>query len=391
MYKTKPFPFIALSLLAITLSARAADAAPDAYRADVDRAILPMMEKHQIPGMAVALTVDGRHYFYNYGLAQRAPAKKVTSDTLFELGSVSKTFNVALAAYAARHNKLALSDKVGQYLPILRDTPFGNLTLINLATHTSGGLPLQVPDAVTNEAQLMDYLRAWRSAQGAGQGRSYSNISIGVLGLISARAMGGTYVNLLRDVILPGLDMRHTWIIVPEQEMKNYAWGYDKQNKPVRVTPGLLGEEAYGVKSTAADMIRFVDANMLGNGEGSPVQQAVTATHRGYFSTTKYTQDMIWEQYPWPVALQTVIDGNADDMTHAIQPVTIHTPPTPPNQAVFLNKTGATNGFGAYVAFIPEKKMGIVMLANRNYPNVERAQAAWRIFNDIAGQDALAR
>lgn len=392
MQQKKALSWFAGSLLITSLSVQAADsAAPDAYRADVDRAILPMMEKYNIPGMAVALTVDGKHYFYNYGLAQRSPEKKVTSDTLFELGSISKTFNVTLAAYAAQQNKLALSDRVGKYLPGLADTPFGNLTLINLATHTSGGLPLQVPDDLANEAQLMDYLRAWHAPQGAGQGRSYSNISIGVLGLISARAMGDTYVNLLRDVILPALDMRHTWIDVPQQEMNNYAWGYDKQDKPVRLSPGLLGDEAYGVKSSSADMIRFVDANMHGNGEGSPVRQAVTATHNGYFTTAKYTQDMIWEQYPWPVALQALIEGNADEMTYNVNPVKTITPAVPPRQAVFLNKTGATGGFGAYVAFIPETKTGIVMLANRNYPNTERAQAAWRIFNDVAGHRAVSR
>lgn len=385
MYKKKTVTLMALTLLMTTLSLPAvANDGPDAYRADVDRAIQPILEKYRIPGMAVALTVNGKHYFYNYGLAQRAPEEKVTSETLFELGSVSKTFNVTLAAYAAMQGKLSLADKVEKYLPALADTPFGNLTLINLATHTSGGLPLQLPDTVTTESQLLEYLRTWRPADGAGQGRSYSNISIGTLGLISAGAMGETYVNLLQKVILPGLEMHHTWINVPEQQMNNYAWGYDKQDKPVRVNSGLLGDEAYGVKSTSADMIRFVDANMLQAGEGSPVRQAVTETHRGYFSTAKYTQDMLWEQYPWPVALNAVIEGNADSMTYNINPVNTLTPATPPQQAVLLNKTGATSGFGAYVAFIPEKKLGIVMLANRNYPNVERAQAAWQIFNDIA-------
>lgn len=385
MFKKRMLTLAALALLVATASSHAvASDEGDAYRAEVDKTILPIIKKYNIPGMAVALTVGGRHYFYNYGLAGRSPETNVTSDTLFELGSISKTFNVTLAAYAEQQKKLNLSDKVAKHLPALQNTPFGNLTLINLATHTSGGLPLQVPDRVHTDAQLMNFLQAWRPTDKNGHGRSYSNVSIGALGLISANAMGQPYVQLLEKVIFPGLDMRHTWINVPEQEMKNYAWGYDKQDKPLRVNPGILADEAYGVKSTSADMIRFVDANIRQAGEGTPVEQAVVATHRGYFSTPLYTQDMLWEQYPWPVSLKTVVEGNSDNMTYEINPVKALTPPTEPLAAAFLNKTGATGGFGAYVAFIPEKKVGIVMLANRNYPNVERAQAAWQIFNAIA-------
>ncbi len=392
MNKTMTFPLVALSMLLTATGAQcAAHEVPDIYRAEVDRSILPLIKAHNIPGMAVALTVDGRQYFYNYGLASVTPEKKVTADTLFELGSVSKTFNVTLAAYADVQNKLSLVEKVSHYLPALQDTPFGNLSLINLATHTTGGIPLQAPDQVNTEAQLMDYLRAWHPQEKAGQGRSYSNISIGTLGLITARAMGDSYANLLQNIVLPELGMNHTWINVPAEEMKNYAWGYNKQDKPVRVNAGILSDEAYGVKSTSADMIRFVEANMKQAGEGSDVQRAVTETHWGYFSTAHYTQDMLWEQYPWPVALSTVVAGNSNDMTYKVNPVEPITPPKAPQQAVLLNKTGATDGFGAYVAFIPEKKIGIVMLANRNYPNTERARAAWQIFNGIAKQTALSR
>ncbi|WP_164096607.1 serine hydrolase, partial [Serratia marcescens] len=86
----------AAGLLAMALgSAPRAHAGPvpDAeLRLVVDRAMKPVIEEFGIPGLAVAVTIDGRRHFFDYGLASRQPRGAVTRDTLFELGSISKTF-----------------------------------------------------------------------------------------------------------------------------------------------------------------------------------------------------------------------------------------------------------------------------------------------------------
>ncbi len=53
---------------------------------------------------------------------------------------------------------------------------------------------------------------------------------------------------------------------------------------------------------------------------------------------------------------------------------------------MLINKTGSTNGFGAYVAFVPARGIGVVILANRNYPIAARVQAAYRILAALDGE-----
>jgi beta-lactamase class C len=96
------------------------------------------------------------------------------------------------------------------------------------------------------------------------------------------------------------------------------------------------------------------------------------------------TQDLIWEQYPYPVALENLLEGNAPAMIMNATPVAQLKPPQPPRDDVWINKTGSTNGFGTYVAFIPEKRLGIVILTNKNIPNGARVTAAYRILESLA-------
>ncbi|KVK82887.1 class C beta-lactamase [Burkholderia ubonensis] len=362
----------------------AANDRQDTVKSVSDSVVLPIMAKYGIPGMAVGIVADGQTYVFNYGVASRQSRRPVTRDTLFEIGSVSKTFTATLASWAQVTGHLSMSDKAGKYLPNLQGSPFGNVTLVELGTHTPGGVPLQVPGNIRNEDQLMRYLKDWRPTYSPGTYRTYSNVSIGTLGLITATSMGQQdfAVPLSRHLLSP-LGMKSSYVDVPRSRMADYAQGYTKDGAPTRMTTDVLSSKTYGIKTTAADLLRFVQANMGEVKLDKPLQQAITDTHTGYFNAGPMTQDLIWEQYPYPVALKTLTEGNSLSMALNAMPVNEIKPPRAPQQQVWINKTGSTDGFGAYVAFVPARHMGIVILANRHYPNEERVTAAHRILTSL--------
>ncbi len=378
---------IALATLISTSLFTQAFAADDArLKAITDAAIKPVMEKNGIPGLAVGISVDGENHVFTYGVMSKTTGQPVTPQTLFELGSISKTFTVTLSTYAETQGKLSLSGKVQDYLPSMKGKPFGDVTLMHLGTHTAGGFPLQVPDNVKTEPQLLAYLKAWKPAYKAGTHRTYANPSIGMLGYVTAKAMGQSYDSAMQDVLFPALGLKNTFTVVPKAKMADYAQGYKRTGEPARMTPAILSSEAYGVRSTATDMIRFVNANMGLEKLDGKLQQAIANTHTGYFSVGAMTQDMIWEQYAHPAALKTLIETNSGALLKTV-PVSEISPPMKPRGDVFINKTGSTNGFGAYVAFIPEEKLGIVILANKNYPNEDRVAVAYEILNGLKSSE----
>lgn len=374
---------IAVSILGTCAVAKADDIESRLRRA-TDEAIRPIMKTYKVPGMAVAVTVQGRRYVYNYGVASLESGKKVDDATLFEIGSISKTFTATLASYARETGALSLSDSPGKYVPDLAGSTFDKVSLLHLATYTAGGLPLQFPDDVTQK-NMIAYYRDWHPDYAPGTHRRYSNPSIGLFGYAAAASLGTPFDDLMQDKLFPMLKLSNTYIHVPKERMSDYAYGYSKAGKPVRVSPGAMDSEAYGVKTSASDLIRFVEANMDGQGLDETLQRAIAATHTGYYRVSGMTQGLAWEMYHYPVELDTLLAGNSPEISYKSNVVEALEPPAEPRKNVWINKTGSTGGFGAYAAFVPERRIGIVILANRNYPIPDRLRAAYRIMTALDG------
>ena len=373
-------PFVCCLTTANSYAAAAADECK--VQDTVDAAIKPLMEKHHIPGMAVAVTVDGAECFYNFGVMSKDTEQAITRATLFEAGSITKTLTATLAAYAEASGRLSLSDSVSKYVPSLRGSVFDGVSVLNVGTHTAGGLPLQVPDNVATNEQLMAYFRHWEPRHVAGTSRTYSNLSAGLLGMVAANSLKLTFADAMEKHLFPALGMRHSFINVPAEQMTNYAQGYNNNDEPVRVRPGLLWAETYGVKTTTSDLIHFLALNMQPSALPPPWQRAIIATQVPRFRTGAIVQALMWERYSYPVKLEQLLSGNSASMIFQDVPAA-RVAASAPGPDILMNKTGSTSGFGSYIAFVPSRKIGVVIMANKSYPIPDRVTAAYRIIGAL--------
>ena len=380
----KVFSYSAFALFFSSIACHAATPTDAQLQALVTQAVTPVMQQNNIPGLAVALTVSGQTHYFNYGVAARDTGQKVSENTLFEVGSVSKTFTATLAGYAQATGKLDLSSKASQLWPELKGSAFDNISVLQLGTYSAGGLPLQFPAEADSSDKMLGYYQQWKPQFPAGSHRLYSNPSLGLFGYLTAKSLGQPFDQAMTQTLLPKLGLQHTFLSVPPAQSKLYAQGYDSADQPVRVSPGALDAEAYGIKTSAADMLRYVQAQLKPASLAPDLHQAIANTHIGYYRVGDMTQGLGWERYAYPISLEKLQNGNSTPMAMEPHKVEWLSPPQAEPANVLFNKTGATRGFGAYVAFVPSRDMGIVILANKNYPNIERVKIAHTVFAALA-------
>lgn len=345
----------------------------------VNQTIEPLLKEQNIPGMAVAVIYEGKPYYFTYGQADIAKNLPVTKETLFELGSVSKTFTGVLGGDSVARGEIKLSDPATKYWPALTGKQWKDINLLQLATYTAGGLPLQVPDEVTNQASLLHFYQSWQPQWAPGSTRLYANASIGLFGALAVKPSGMSFEEAMSRRVFQPLNLVHTWIKVPASEEHNYAWGY-RNDKAVHVSPGMLDAEAYGVKTTIEDMASWVQANIKPEQvDSATLRKGIELAQSRYWRIGSMYQGLGWEMHNWPVDAKTVVNGSDNKVALSPQTATAIEPPAPMVKASWVHKTGSTGGFGTYVAFIPEQQLGIVMMANKSYPNPERVKAGYKI------------
>ncbi|WP_083005149.1 class C beta-lactamase [Halomonas sp. GT] len=353
----------------------------------IDPVVESLMEQYNIPGMAVAIVRPNNTVIANYGVAESNQSLPVDDNTIFEIGSLSKLFTATLAALTDARGEFSLDAPISRFMPELQGSSFDEITGKNLATYTGGGLPLFVPDEATDHESLIRWYRQWEPSEKVGESRTYSNLSIGLLGLATAASIENSFVSAMHNELFIPLGLENTWYRIPEDQAQHYAMGENRDGESVRVSPGLLDDEAYGIKTTATDLAKFVQANLGMLNLDNTLQRAIDATQEGQYQIGEMTQGLVWEEYPLPVSLETLLTGNGYDMILEPNSAEEIESPVGPRSSVWINKTGSTSGFAAYVVMIPGEHTGLVMLANKNYPNEARVESAFQILSELGAID----
>ena len=216
-------------------------------------------------GVSIGIYQRGVRRVFSYGAA--AP------QSIFQIGSATKPFTGLLLAAMVERGVVALDQPVRELIPAAGvPRPAGNeIRLLDLATHRSGLPPMPAsfrPANSANPAADFDVARLYNFLRGRGVDRRadapfiYSNLGFGLLAHALSQRAGADYATLLRQVIAEPLGMNDTTVnLSPEQQLR-FIHGYDDYRRPVPAWDFDVLAGAGGLRSTAPDMLSWLEANL---------------------------------------------------------------------------------------------------------------------------------
>lgn len=139
---------------------------------------------------------------------------------------------------------------------------------------------------------------------------------------------------------------------------------------------------ADGVVSTGHDMALFLQHMMLIKNHSDLMTQAVHVALTGYYRTPDFTQGLSWQEYNWPISeKQFVGSATLGKLLNSPAQLIEETNPNDHNQLIL--RTGLGHGYSSIMAFIPEKKMGVVALIHQEVSTQDRYQLAYQLLKSM--------
>jgi beta-lactamase class C len=309
--------------------------------------IQPIVPKGGGGGVAVAVRMNGNTQFFNYGMADNAQNRPVTADSIFNLGSVGKVLATTLLAQAVKQGELSLDDPVAKYVTELqRGGDIRRITLGQLASHTSGlpRVPQQYETWHRGRYTWPDFVRflnSWKadSKHEPGQQYLYSNAAMVLLRVALERRFNTRFATLMHQRLTGPLGMTSTALPLPRDLLGRAVQGYGSSGRPIG-RPGMEGGTfqwpgSGQIYSSSRDMATFLAADLGELPDHRPIENAMALAQQPVFT--------VGPRLKLGLAWQNVSAGNF----------------------IIIDKNGGLPNTSTYIGFAPQRKLGVVTLANR--------------------------
>ena len=310
-------------------------------------------------GLVIGVSQQGERRVFAYGAA--------SPDSLFEIGSISKTFTGLMLARMVEQGKARFDEPVRLLLPAgtVRKPAGREISLIDLATHHSGLPPIPDNVLIDKSNPCGDYspidLYAYLAKHGVQKPADavflYSNLGVGLLGQALAVRGGMNYPDLLRQEVTAPLGLSDTVVLLSSEQTGRFMQGYDAEHLPVHSCDLNAEAGAGGIRSTANDLLTYLEANLHPD-RFQPMSRALVESHR----------------------LRAAMPAGARiALAWACLP-----------DAGFYWHNGATPGFGSMALFDPSHDRAVVVLINIGpNPLISAELIAERIRQRLAGEPAI--
>ena len=331
-------------------------------RAEVDKLIRydTDIDYKKTPGFIVAVVDNDSTYYLSFGSRVKGKKETFRRSDIFETGSLTKLFTASVFSMLEARKLISYKDAVNNYLPTEYQNPrLDTLTIFHLLTHQSG-LPkrplffgkkekeFQNPYAHYSTEDLLKFYRDYIPKK---QGFEYSHTNYALLEVILAKVTGKSLQDNLSENIFEPLGMENTFVDFPEKKTDILTPGYDKAMKTVSPWTFASFKASEGLKSTAADMARFLRANM--EISGTPLDTLL---------------DRNFNMVPEPGfnnRLGVGLGWHDVDM----------------NRFKIYMHTGRTTGYNAFVGMVRETRTGVVILSNSSIGTEDLGMQILRMIN----------
>lgn len=294
-----------------------------------------------VPGTAIVVGIVDRGTTRTLLAGSTGNGRPLDRHTLFEIGSVSKTFTATVLAQMALAKRVRLSDPIAQFLPAGTNAPVKDgkaITLLDLAEQRSGlpRLPTNLQDVAGDDpytnytiADMYAFLNGYSLPRDPGASYEYSNYGVGLLGQLLANRAGTTYADLVRGSVLQPLGMDETtFALAGVADPALLAVGHDLSGAPVTTWHMQSIVPAGGIVSSLGDMLKYLRCNM---GAGPLARACLFAQQPRAQGEARHEIGLIWN-----------VSTTSGVVSHG----------------------GDTNGFHAYVAVSADRKRGVVAMSN---------------------------